>query len=118
MQYLELKEMKFHAYHGVMAQERKVGNTYTVDLKLAFDFSRAMQTDDLNDTINYAAVYALIDREMAIPSNLIEHLAARILEKIHASFPQIKQLEIRVAKQNPPFGGDVKQAAVVIVQNY
>ncbi|GHV10255.1 7,8-dihydroneopterin aldolase [Bacteroidia bacterium] len=113
MNYLELNGMTFFAYHGVMEQERKVGNTYMVDLKLYFDLLPAMRSDNLHDTVNYAAIYALVKQEMAIPSNLIEHVAGRILQRIHADFPQIENIEIRLAKQNPPLGGDLKEVAVV-----
>lgn len=112
MQYLEFKELIFHSYHGVMPQERKVGNRYTIDLKLYFDFQRASQTDNLDDTINYASVYESIKQEMAIPSNLIEHVADRIIQRIKRDFPRIETVAIRLAKQNPPFGGDVKEVAV------
>ena len=117
MSNLELKEMKFFACHGVTEQERTVGNTYIVDLKIFFNFSRATQTDDLNDTINYAEVYALVAQVMAIPSNLIEHVAARILHEVHIRFANIARAEVRVAKQNPPLGGDIKEAAVFMISN-
>jgi dihydroneopterin aldolase len=113
-QYLELKEMIFHACHGVLEQERKVGNTYTVDLKIYFDFDRAMYSDDVKDTVDYASVYEIVKREMSKPSNLIEHVAGRIVKQIRTDFPQIKNIEIRLAKKNPPFGGDIKEAAAVI----
>ncbi|GAP72400.1 dihydroneopterin aldolase [Candidatus Symbiothrix dinenymphae] len=116
MSHLELKEMQFCACHGVTAQERKVGNTYMVDLNIYFDFTRATQTDELSDTISYATIYELIAREMAIPSHLIEHVAGRILRQIHLAFPQIDRLEIRLAKQNP-LGGDLKEAAVFLRSN-
>lgn len=114
MQYIELKEMIFHAYHGVMEQEKKVGNTYTVDVKIYFDFRKAMQTDDLKDTINYASIYEIIKQEMKVSSNLIEHIALRIISKIKNNYSQIENIEIRLAKKNPPFGGDIKEVAVVI----
>ena len=114
MEYLELKEMIFHAFHGVAEQERKVGNRYTVDLKLSFDFRRAMDTDALEDTVNYALIYETVKQEMAIPSRLIEHVAGRIVRRIRKDFPVIETVEIRLAKRNPPFGGDVREAAVVV----
>lgn len=114
MQYIELKEMTFHAFHGVMEQERKVGNTYTVDLQLFFDFSQAMQSDDLNDTINYATVYEIIKEEMSIPSQLIEHLGGRIILNLQNKIPKIEKIRLRLAKKNPPMGGDLLEAAVVI----
>lgn len=114
MQYIELKGMTFHGYHGVMEQEKKIGNTYTIDIKIYFDFRKSRVSDNLNDTINYASVYQIIKQEMHISSNLIEHLASRIISRVKQSFPQIENLEIRLAKKNPPFGGDIKEAAVVI----
>jgi dihydroneopterin aldolase len=117
MQYIELTGMLFHAYHGVMEQERKVGNTYTVDLKICFDFQQATITDNLTDTINYASVYETVKQEMQIPSRLIEHVAGRIIRHIQADFHQVDGIEIRLAKKNPPFGGDIKEVSVVISMN-
>ena len=114
MQYIELKEMTFHAYHGVLEQEKKVGNTFIINLKIHFDFQKAILTDNLNDTINYASVYEFVKQEMAISSQLIEHVAGRIIQRLQEEFPIIEKIEIRLAKKNPPFGGDIKEAAVVI----
>ena len=114
MSWIELKEMTFHAFHGVGIQERKVGNSYTVDLKFELDIRKAAETDQLNDTVNYASIYAIVKEEMAIPSNLIEHVANRIVRHIRTDFPQINAIEMRLAKQNPPFGGDIREVAVII----
>ena len=114
MDYIELKNMTFHAFHGVMEQERKVGNTYTVDLKLYLDLSPAMQSDLLTDTINYAEVGNVIRQEMAVPSQLLEHVAGRIINRIKKDFPCIQSVKIRLAKKNPPMGADLKEASVVI----
>lgn len=105
--------MTFHAYHGLLEQERLVGNTYTVDLKIHADFSRAALSDNVEDTVNYASVYEVVKQEMRTPSNLIEHVARRIVRQVHAAFPLVERVEIRLAKKNPPFGGDIKEAAVV-----
>jgi len=116
MGWIELKDMTFHAFHGISEQERKIGNTYTVNLKFELDIRKAAETDCLDDTVNYASVYAIVKEEMAIPSNLIEHIAHRIVRHIRMDFPQIKTVEIRLAKQNPPFGGDIREVAVAIKQ--
>ena len=117
MNWIELKGMTFHAFHGVSVQERKVGNSYTIDLKFELDIRKAAETDHLNDTVNYASVYAIVKEEMAIPSNLIEHAANRIIRHIRMDFPQINAIEIRLAKQNPPFGGDIREAAIIMVEH-
>ncbi|MDR0541854.1 MAG: dihydroneopterin aldolase [Dysgonamonadaceae bacterium] len=112
MQYIELKGMNFHAYHGVMEQERKIGNTFTVDVKLYVDLRKGIASDNLTYTVNYASVYEVIKKEMAIPSNLIEHVAGRIVERIRKNFPTVEQVEIRLAKKNPPIEGDIQEVAV------
>ena len=71
--------MKFYAYHGVALQETRVGNTFVVNLVLTAPLEKAVADDTLEDTINYAVVYEVVKREMAIPSKLIEHAAGRIL---------------------------------------
>ena len=115
MECIELKKMTFYAYHGVLEQERIAGNTYCVDLKLFLELSKAIASDKLEDTINYAEIYALIKEEMKIPSNLIEHVAGRIFQKIKQCYPQVLRIKIRLAKMNPPVDGDIQEAAVIII---
>ena len=112
---ITLQAMKFYAYHGVLEQERRVGNTFVVDLTLTAPLEKAVQSDLLEDTINYAEVYELTKQEMNIPSQLLEHVAGRICRALRHHFPQIEQIEIRVSKLNPPFGGDVHSASVLLI---
>lgn len=110
-----LKNIRFHAYHGVLDQENTVGNDYLVNLSLEYDFSRAMQTDELSGTINYAEVYELLKREMAKPSKLLEHVAGRIGDSLFAAYPSIKEIQLSVTKINPPMGADSDGAGVEVV---
>ena len=112
---ITLQAIKFYAYHGVLEQERRVGNTFVVDLTLTAPLEKAVQSDQLEDTINYAADYELTKQEMNIPSQLLEHVAGRICRALRHHFPQIEQIEIRVSKLNPPFGGDVHSASVLLI---
>lgn len=114
MQAIELKGMTFFAYHGVLEQERRVGNHYTVDLKLYLDLSQAMLSDELSDTINYAEVYARVQDEMNTPSQLIEHVAGRIIRRLHQDFPRLTRIDLRLAKKNPPMGADLEEAAITV----
>lgn len=114
MECIELKKLLIHAYHGVMEQERNVGNNYRIDLKLFLDLSKAMESDKLEDTLNYADIFSLIKEEMAIPSHLIEHVAGRIVRKIKQKYPGISKMTLRLAKINPPVGGELQEAAVII----
>jgi len=114
MNCIELKKMLFYACHGVMEQERIAGNTFRVDLKLYLDLSKAIESDKLEDTLNYADVFSLVKDEMAIPSNLIEHVAGRIVQRIKQKYPCVSKITIRLAKINPPIEGEIQEAAVII----
>lgn len=107
-----LKRVAFFAYHGVSPQERKVGNTFIIDLRIKVDLQKAARTDKLEDTISYADVYNVLSEEMAIPSNLLENVCLRIIERLAASFASIEEIEIRLAKKNPPIGADLDSAGV------
>ena len=112
--YIEVKEARFYAFHGVLPQERRIGGWFTVTLRVGYDWSRAAETDDVADTLNYADLYALVKREMAVPSKLLEHVAGRMAEAIGRAFPQVTSIDLVLTKQNPPMGADCEGAGVEI----
>lgn len=110
-----LRNVRFHAFHGVLPQERIVGNDYLVNLVLDYDFSSAMQTDELQGTLNYAEVYQKVREEMTVPSKLLEHVAGRIAHRLFSDFPEIQKLQLSITKVNPPMGADSDGAGVEVV---
>ena len=110
-----LRNVRFHAFHGVLPQEGIVGNDYLVNLVLDYDFSSAMKTDDLQGTLNYAEVYQKVREEMAVPSKLLEHVAGRIAHRLFSDFPEIQKLQLSITKVNPPMGADNDGAGVEVV---
>ena len=110
-----LDEMRFYAYHGVMEQERLVGGEYCVSLAVEADLTEAVRTDDVANTVNYAALYEVVKNEMAVPSKLLEHVAGRIGRRALDMFERITTLTIRVTKLNPPMGADCKGASVELI---
>lgn len=106
--------MKFHAYHGVLSQEKIIGGSFLVNLLMEADLTNAIKTDNVEDTINYADVYDLIKDEMHTPSHLLEHIAGRIYRKLIEKYPEIKSLEVSVSKLNPPVNGEMDRAEIVI----
>lgn len=110
--YILLKEIRCYAYHGVAPQENLIGNEYIIDLKLKVNISKAAQTDEVTDTVNYAEVHQVIMTEMAVPSKLLEHAGRRIVEKVFQQFPTIEEIELRLSKRNPPMGADIESAGI------
>lgn len=110
-----LRNVRFHAFHGVLPQEGIVGNDYLVNLVVDYDFSSAMKTDDLQGTLNYAEVYQKVREEMAVPSKLLEHVAGRTAHRLFSDFPEIQKLQLAITKVNPPMGADSDGAGVEVV---
>ncbi|MCE4957960.1 dihydroneopterin aldolase [Macrococcoides caseolyticum] len=100
-----LKGMQFYAYHGVFEAENQIGQIFVVDVELDVDLKLAGETDDLEQTVNYGLVYEDIKSEMAIQSNLLEHVAERIAKILFNHYNQIMALKVKITKMNPPIPG-------------
>ena len=112
--YVFLRDVRFHAFHGVMPQEGKVGADFLVNLRIGYPVGKAMDTDEVADTLSYAEVYALVAHEMKVPSRLLEHVAGRIVKTISQHFPLTTSIDLTLTKLNPPMGADIVGAGVEI----
>ena len=110
--YIILREVRFHASHGVMPQERKVGADFTVSLRVGVDLSLPAESDDVADTLNYATLYEVVKQQMEIPSQLLEHVAGRVGKAVMDTFPQVTGVDVTLTKLNPPMGADCAGASV------
>ena len=111
---IHIDGIRLHAMHGVLPQEQVTGNDYNVDINVGYDIAKAMLTDNVADTLNYAEVYNTIKEEMAIPSKLIEHVAGRIIDRLTRQHDEISSITLRITKLNPPMGADCQGAGVEI----
>jgi dihydroneopterin aldolase len=110
--YIYLNEARFYAYHGVMPQENEVGTEFLVTARAAINVTAAMNHDMVEVTLDYGVLYNLIKEEMAITSQLVEHVAGRIAKRVFKTFPQVTSLDLKITKLNPPIGGDCAGAGV------
>lgn len=113
--YITLTNVHFRALHGVLPQERRVGGDYLLTLRVGFDVSRAVQSDDVADTLNYATLYEMARQEMAIPSQLLEHVAGRIGQRVLSEWPEVTTIDLTLTKENPPMGADCDGASVELL---
>lgn len=117
MSKISLENMEFYAFHGVLDHEKQIGNTFVVSVEMELDTTKAGESDNLEDTLNYQSVYDVIKREMNIPSKLIEHAGQRITDAVFESFPQINQLCVRLSKLNPPLGAKVERVIIELTRS-
>lgn len=111
---IRLRDIQCYAYHGVLEQEKLKGNTFLVDVSITVDDPQGMPSDDIQDTLDYRCVCAIVQKEMQQPSDLLEHVAWRIKHALHESFPQVREVKVKVAKQAPPLDLPVAWAEVEI----
>lgn len=109
---IQLNDVRLYAYHGVLEQERTVGGEYAVSLRVHYNILKAMETDCVDHTINYARLLDIVKEQMAIPSQLLEHVAGRIATAVLDTFPQTEAVELTVTKLNPPMGACCAGAGV------
>ena len=112
--FILLNELHFHAFHGVGTQEQLVGNDFVVSLKLCTDLSRAILSDEVNDTVSYADVFQSVKEEMEIPSRLLEHVAGRIIQRLFDDYPTVDEITLSLLKRNPPMNADIASAGVEV----
>ena len=111
---IELEEMEFYAYHGHFKEEQIVGNKFLVNISIETDCSKAAETDELEDALNYVSIYEITKEEMAVKSYLLENLVERIINRIHSEFPQIIGSKVKVSKLNPPMGGRMEKVSITM----
>jgi len=111
---IEIEGMEFYAYHGHFAEEQIVGNRFIVDLTLITDCSKAAKSDNLEDALNYQAVYMIVNEEMKIKSRLLEHVAGRIINRLYEVYDKIEKAKVKISKLNPPMGGQIEKVSVTL----
>ena len=112
--YITIKQLKVYAYHGVGSQEACVGNTFEIDATLEVSRPRAIDTDAIAHTINYADIVEIIKSEMKVRSLLLEHVAGRIRQHLTASFPAIMGGRITIWKLCPPISAELDRVGFTI----
>lgn len=107
--------MEFFAFHGHYEEEKLAGNKFVVDLKLWYDTRKAEKSDNLEDALDYQSVYVVIKEVISNTKvNLLEHLAAKILDTLFSEFDNLPKAEIYLKKVSPPMGGQIRDVGVVI----
>ena len=114
MALISIEKMEFYAYHGCFEEEQKIGTWFNVDLSLEVDTSKAEESDNIEDTVNYQSVYQVVKEQMMIPSHLLENVARRILDAVGKNFPAVSYAWVKVKKMNPPLGGVMESVSVEI----
>jgi len=108
---IELNKLVFFSFHGLYEEEKKVGCEFIVDLFAKYT-SDKKTISSIDETVNYTTLYEIVKTEMNRSRDLLETIACSIAEESMKSLPQIKEIEIRIEKKNPPIVGFTGSVAV------
>jgi 7,8-dihydroneopterin aldolase/epimerase/oxygenase len=114
---ISLNNVRFRAYHGLHPEERQKGNDFVVNMQVSFPAGNGTIIS-LEDTIDYAVLFEIINSTMQQPVDLLETLVQTIANKVHLHFHQVKKIKVSVEKLNPPIDKFSGSAEVKYSKSY
>jgi dihydroneopterin aldolase len=109
--------LSLHAYHGVMAYESKVGQTFTIDMILEIDLAASARSDQVKDTVSYDQVVACAsDAFCAQRYKLIEAAAGKVADAVLAKFSRVRSIEVTIHKPHAPIAATFSDVGVTLVR--
>jgi len=113
-----VKGLSLHAYHGVMAHEAKVGQTFTIDLALTIDLSDAARSDKVADTVSYDKVVDCVAQAFCAQRfRLIEAAAGRAADAVLSVFPRVQSVEVTIHKPHAPIAATFSDVGVTLTRS-
>jgi dihydroneopterin aldolase len=106
---ISLNKLLFVGYHGLYPEEKKLGNNYAVEIDIDFTPKQGV-IDQLDQTIDYVHVYAIVKKWMEIPTPLLETLVGKIADDILSSQALANKVFVKITKLHLPissFEGNV-----------
>jgi dihydroneopterin aldolase len=109
--------LALHAYHGVMQHEAKVGQTFTLDLKLDIDLSEASRSDKLTHTVGYDQVVAVASQAFCSRRyRLVEAAAGAVADAVLDRFVAVVSVRVTVHKPHAPIAATFADVGVSILR--
>ncbi len=103
MDKIVIKDLEIFAYHGVLPEEKRQGQTFIVTVELFLDLHDAGASDDLSETVNYADVCDTISRVMTGEKyNLIEAAAESMADTILLEYEKVNTVHVMLCKPEAP----------------
>ncbi len=110
---ISLQRIRSRGFHGTLDHEKEHGNDFITDVDIYIPYEPVSR---IEDTIDYAIVAEWVQMELAIPTELLESLADRIVERILSNYNHIEKIRVRIRKKNPDVSLDVDFSAVELIR--
>ena len=108
-----LRDLGFYGYHGLFAEEERLGQRFFVDLECGVDLSAPGETDAIGHTVSYADIYDVVKATFETKrTKLIEALGQNIVTALFERFGDINWIIIRIRKPEAPIAMVRGEAAI------
>ena len=108
-----LRDLGFYGYHGLFAEEEKLGQRFFVDLECGVDLTAPGETDAIGHTVSYADIYDVVKATFeGQHTKLIEALGHNIVTALFDRFADINWIIIRIRKPEAPIAMVRGEAAI------
>lgn len=111
---IAIEQARFFSPIGYYEEERLLGNEFFVDVKVVVE-DASVYSDELEDTLNYEELYAVVSNVMNRERKLLESAAQEITETLRSKFTHLETISVKITKTNPPFGAATAKASVELV---
>ncbi|MDA8930553.1 dihydroneopterin aldolase [Bacteroidia bacterium] len=98
---LSIEDIRIKAYHGWYAAERKIGGMYRISVRIYSQCTLSENFDDIEDSINYEDIHAIIIRQMKQEFRLIETCCKALWNELKQLSPYDKW-EVSLVKEDVP----------------
>ena len=108
---ITVEGIRVFAHHGHLPEEAVLGGHFIVNVWVEADTTKVEKTDDLNDTVDYVKIIAIVKEQMAIRANMIEVPAKRIVDAI-LPLHKVQKVTVEVEKIQPPIDATFDKISV------
>lgn len=112
---INIKDLEVYAYHGVMPEEKTLGQKFLISITMHTDLSKAARTSDLAQTINYAEACEFVNEFTKKNTfDLIESLADSVARILLNRFELASRVDVQVKKPWAPIGLPLDSVSVEV----
>ena len=113
-----LEGMEFFAPIGASEEGRLVTNEFVANVYVQTNLKGASQTDNLNDTLDYGAIFWATKTEIEEPAQMLENVAYRIADNLKRKYNHLQTVEVQLSRKHPFLKGKVPEASIAMSFNH
>jgi len=114
---IELQHLIFYEHHGIYEEERKVMNSFEVNLSVSYQDTIPV-FEKISDTISYVNLFKIVQEKMKEPVYLLEKICQGIILNIKHQYPAVSEIKISVFKLQAPIEHFVGKVGVTMHRSF